>query len=348
MIKIDLEQRIIDSGKYPSLEVFLDTYKQCLLNHKFQPFSVKTNSTNKQIDDIYSIYPASTVRHPKKINILYLLEYHYNNNQHFKASVDDIYNSFKLKKLFTIEKFFSQLLTCTPETLDQLESRFKKKATTIYTPHVLSIYERIFKYKMHREKFIHLFTDLNFKICYYCNRNYITNFTKSTTIRPTFTLDHFYQQKKYPMLALSFYNLIPSCYTCNSTIKNTRDVEQYKNNYSKNYNFNQDASFKLLGLGTQQKPYELKLSSKNKDIQKYIKDFKHEEIYQVHLDEATDILKKNRDLQDLISKYQSITHTDISKIKENIFGNEIFSVEQDNKPLSKLKQDIARKIKVIT
>ena len=36
--------------------------------------------------------------------------------------------------------------------------------------------------------------------------------------------DHFYNKSKYPLLAISFYNLVPVCGTCNHT-KGKNDVD---------------------------------------------------------------------------------------------------------------------------
>ena len=60
------------------------------------------------------------------------------------------------------------------------------------------------------------------KICPYCNQNYAFTVTGTTKdFRPT--LDHFFPKAKYPFLALSLYNLVPSCYTCNSSLKGKTD-----------------------------------------------------------------------------------------------------------------------------
>lgn len=61
-------------------------------------------------------------------------------------------------------------------------------------------------------------------VCTYCNRNYtytIFDEKGKRVARPE--LDHFLLKSKYPYLALSFYNLIPSCHTCNSGIKGSKD-----------------------------------------------------------------------------------------------------------------------------
>ena len=49
-------------------------------------------------------------------------------------------------------------------------------------------------------------------VCPYCNRNFI-NVTEEAN---TSQLDHFFPKNEYPLLALCFYNLIPSCYGCNN------------------------------------------------------------------------------------------------------------------------------------
>lgn len=61
---------------------------------------------------------------------------------------------------------------------------------------------------------------LEISICPYCNRQYITTASKvfddgteKWVARPQ--LDHFYPKSKYPFLSCSFFNLIPSCPTCN-------------------------------------------------------------------------------------------------------------------------------------
>jgi len=58
---------------------------------------------------------------------------------------------------------------------------------------------------------------LGLKTCPYCNRNY-TFVVKKGKLRPE--IDHFYPKTIYPYLAVNFFNLIPSCQTCNKTKSN--------------------------------------------------------------------------------------------------------------------------------
>lgn len=54
---------------------------------------------------------------------------------------------------------------------------------------------------------------LGLRTCIYCNRSYI-NYLESPK-RLTCEIDHIYPKSKYLFLALSFYNLIPTCKVCN-------------------------------------------------------------------------------------------------------------------------------------
>ena len=65
------------------------------------------------------------------------------------------------------------------------------------------------------------------KTCPYCAQAYaftIYREDNSPGFRPT--LDHFLPKHKFPHLALSLGNLVPSCYTCNSNLKNKKDFRE--------------------------------------------------------------------------------------------------------------------------
>lgn len=67
-----------------------------------------------------------------------------------------------------------------------------------------------------------LLKKVGISVCPYCNRNYI--FSNENVI--TCQLDHFFSKEKYPILAVSFFNLIPCCSTCNR-LKGTNDFDFY-------------------------------------------------------------------------------------------------------------------------
>lgn len=73
-----------------------------------------------------------------------------------------------------------------------------------------------------------LLSNLDVTVCPYCNRNFI--YTIGNRHKKDFVatceLDHFLPKSQYPLLAVSFYNLIPSCHFCNHT-KGEHDLKAF-------------------------------------------------------------------------------------------------------------------------
>lgn len=91
-----------------------------------------------------------------------------------------------------------------------------------------------------------LLTSIGIRTCPYCNRNYITRYGIDGS-KSTADLDHFYQQKQYPLFALSLFNFVPSCPICNSRIKITHSAEDTLYPYEEG--FDDDAHFELKYTG---------------------------------------------------------------------------------------------------
>lgn len=72
-----------------------------------------------------------------------------------------------------------------------------------------------------------IITSLNISVCPYCNRQYVTSYGDSKNKKTTADLDHYYPKSKYPYLALSLYNFIPSCQICNSRMKLNKEGHLY-------------------------------------------------------------------------------------------------------------------------
>lgn len=91
----------------------------------------------------------------------------------------------------------------------------------------------IFNYKSYRQsnKCNAIFSDLGFdsSTCPYCNENRLSIVDATPPIKKAdlkkalLDVDHFKPKSKYPFLALSFYNLLPSCHVCNSNYKGNAD-----------------------------------------------------------------------------------------------------------------------------
>ena len=66
------------------------------------------------------------------------------------------------------------------------------------------------------------------KVCPYCGHNFISSVKyqrqDGTLNVAKAQIDHFFSKGKYPFLALSYANFVPSCPTCNESHKYTQDV----------------------------------------------------------------------------------------------------------------------------
>lgn len=69
------------------------------------------------------------------------------------------------------------------------------------------------------------------KTCPYCNLSYAHTIYRDADKKLRPTLDHFFCKKDYPFLALSLYNLVPSCYICNSSLKGDENFFHKKHLY---------------------------------------------------------------------------------------------------------------------
>lgn len=196
--------------------------------------------------------------------------------------------------------------------------------------------------------------------CCYCNRLYTLTIDNKNTksgekthlVRPTF--DHWFPQNKYPDLALSYYNLIPSCTLCNSSLKHDNtdmSLDKFIHPY-----VDEDCGFRFTyrPLSTGNK-VECAFKVVDKAYQQKVINtlnlFKTIEIYDAHAP------LELQDLLDLAQEYpcdyieQLITHVmaDLN-ISENdayraVFGIEIDQRHHADRPFSKFKSDIIAEIK---
>jgi len=134
------------------------------------------------------------------------------------------------KILLAKENELIELITITDNRLNELRASHKEI--------IIKKIKNLFKYKdkYQNSTLTPFFTkNFNFRTCFYCNKDFITNFDadkfESNKEVSTFQLDHFYDKGTYPYLALSFYNLIPSCPTCNSSkVKGSKNTFEHDSN----------------------------------------------------------------------------------------------------------------------
>lgn len=187
-------------------------------------------------------------------------------------------------------------------------------------------------------------------VCPYCNRNYVNNRGKAFGSE----MDHFYNKKKYPMFAISLYNFIPSCGSCNrikwtkelkinpflrdntNKIKFdiTKDVDGYKIDFIHDLNGN--------------------VTDKNniEELKKDVITLRLDEAYEIHDIEIKEMVERERkfgsEYREFLKKIFPEEGFKLEKkIDELIYGDVVFTPDEElvNKSLGKFKKDVYEKIK---
>jgi len=211
-------------------------------------------------------------------------------------------------------------------------------------------YSKSFSLKVTKYSTYSLADNLKINSCVYCNRMYTkTVFKPDKITRPEF--DHWFPKKKYPLLALSFYNLIPSCHICNSTLKgdNILNLTDFFHPYvdsAKTINKEFRFSYYNKTLNT----YGFDLITNTPKALNTANAFKIKEIYETHLDEIKDL----RQIRDVYSdRYiQNLSKLCKGAISEEeiyrlAFGVHKKEVDFEQRPLSKMKRDILIELGII-
>lgn len=206
---------------------------------------------------------------------------------------------------------------------------------------------------------------LDVRTCTYCNRLYtitVLNGPKPQghVTRPQF--DHYFSKSQFPLLALSFYNLIPSCVICNSTFKGA--VEFDLDNYIHPYidNCNQLFSFSYAPQDTASATgadtsHKIKINinptvhpQMKRKILRTLNLFRISDTYNGHLEEVSDLLKLRQLMTDqylaTLKKTYDLSISD-DELYRLAFGT--YRQEEDfvKRPFSKLKKDILRELGII-
>lgn len=194
---------------------------------------------------------------------------------------------------------------------------------------------------------------LDIPTCPYCNRMYTKTVVKPTKItRPAF--DHWYSKSAFPLLALSFYNLIPSCNVCNSSVKGS-DLFNLKTHFHPYSTVQKDEKildFKYSYEHRDYSSFKFKIINKNDFSKNSTEAFKLKEIYETHEDEIADL----RRLRDVYSeKYLEMlkknilkgTSTSDEEIYRLAFGTHVDETKFDRRPLSKMKKDILEELGIL-
>lgn len=251
--------------------------------------------------------------------------------------------------------------------VQQIEQNIKKINNETKERNLKNTIKDIFKYDGKFQPKISYFFEkyLNPRTCYYCNIDYINVYEQQEKnkkeFKNKFTLDHFIDKGEYPYLALSLFNLIPSCYACNSKIKNM--VKFYKdeklkntNPFLENFDFHKKVKFKLF-LDNSCKNLHIK-SKDDIDIvlkeqfsnmyDKYIEVFKLNERYKTHRDIVFEMIQKAELYpESRLKELQNLTGIPFQQIKKDIFNLIDENEDLSKRPFGKLIVDISEELGLI-
>jgi len=285
-------------------------------------------------------------------------------------------NTINIKYLIYIQNRLSKIIVGDTNYLEKTIKLTISKYSDIATDHsrkkvkpeIYDIIKRIFvtngyeSYfsKENKTYYAYNFTkELGLHSCPYCNRNYISTIERinknNKKTRPQ--IDHFFPKAIYPFLAISFYNLLPCCTTCNHMKSNDDSyIKKLKSPYEIQ---NEDFKFSYLLNGmsildltliddiTCEDEQDIKIILDKKIISNN-KCFELEKLYE----------ESHQDIViELIVKKLNYPNSYINELKNFGFSkNEIYRYllcnyskinEFHKRPLSKLISDIADELNLI-
>lgn len=249
-------------------------------------------------------------------------------------------NSFRLKD-------WEMYNNRTPEEIAHFKSIFNDVYTEIEN---IFNYENFTTKKKKEYDAYDLAKNLDIPTCPYCNRTYTkTVITKNREkiIRPEF--DHWFPKNEYPLLALSFYNLIPSCHICNSNVKGKTEfkLETHFHPYNPSSNLKATFSYNYKSYDD----YKIKINTKDDFSHNSVEAFQLENIYQAHEDEVKDLIKIRQAYSDKYIDMLNDSLKGVNLSKEEVyrlaFGVHYEDDKFDRRPLSKLKKDILKELGII-
>lgn len=159
---------------------------------------------------------------------------------------------------------------------------------------------------------------MGIRACVYCNANYIHSLKdEKGDVVGRYELDHFYPKSQYPFLCVSFFNLQPSCSSCNKNKLEKRALfSLYTENPQELYPFRFDidsTSICRYLMNLRKDTLQLKLESTDSKLQE-----NHDEIFKIN-----DLYNEMKDeCEETIWRELTVNDTYIEQLRE-AFGKVI-------------------------
>ena len=248
------------------------------------------------------------------------------------------------------ESTLDELLYSSFEKLQEIKNRLGDMSNR---DDVKALFNYETKFQKHISKFFEKYVEVH--TCYFCNIEFINTFmTKDEKVKNGFTLDHYIDKSKYPYLALSLYNLIPSCCTCNTKVKGIHPIETLSPS-SEYFDFKNKVKFKTFIQNSNlqidsEEDFDLLLKEDFTDIyQKYIDVLELNGRYEYHKYKVIEMINKRKAYPDSrIEELAALTQKTHEEVKQDLFGAYLYDADDLHKrPLSKLTRDIAKELGLI-
>lgn len=287
----------------------------------------------------------------------------------FKESIRSIHpNEFKdnvrkldaVLKKYEIKYCFDEIITLKYDNLVNIKDKILKNQDLTSEINKLKYKANdkysflVTQYKDFRQKYGKEYIQrIGITVCPYCNRNFINNGKD----RAMMQIDHFFNKDDFPLFAVSLYNLIPCCYSCNHT------KHKYTINYSPyDCNFKTDEMLTFDFILKELNDYEIIIKSSDKifdrfgkkvmnPIIKNIQVLQLNEQYNIHIDLLKQILFKVQKmpkayLDELSNLLKHSIDFDLGMNEEELFyDNYLSEAKYHLRPLSKFTHDIVKNIK---
>ncbi|MBB2151437.1 hypothetical protein [Pedobacter gandavensis] len=203
---------------------------------------------------------------------------------------------------------------------------------------------------------------LKLNTCPYCNAQFTFAIKKKGGKKARPHLDHFLDKASHPYFALSFYNLIPSCYTCNSSLKGSdpfrvtshihpmlesvESVVKFRTNISDVDFLVHKKDFELEFLYDDSKDPGLKERAETS-----LGSFLIRDRYKFHKNYASDIITKahvysENTVSEIYYDYKSIFSSE-NEVWDLLMGNILNVDNHHQRILSKMARDIAEEFGIV-
>lgn len=215
-----------------------------------------------------------------------------------------------------------------------------------------NFYKAFTEYK-NRTYCYNIIKKLEIRACPYCNLNYIDaviGTDEKTKVRHHF--DHFYPISRYPFLGLSFFNLIPSCYECNSGLKGEQTHENLPHPYIDDFSDTKIFKITVSGEGELSdyfkdlESFDIEIETEqNKKIEQINTTFALQDRYKYRKEEAREIIARKaifttKEMKKEIEHILELKELDEGFYNQIVFGNYIKMHDINKRPLAKLTQDM--------